>query len=492
MTEDIDRQQRWICNPPARHASCDPHRAALAEALRDALRAGQLHLAYQPQVAFSSGEIVGIEALLRWHHPVHGEVSPAIFVPIAEEAGLIGPIGDWVLERACAAAAAWQRAGLPATRMMINVSAWQLRGGRFAQRIAQVLAGTGLEPRRLGLELTETALMGDTGEVAAQLTVLRKLGVEIALDDFGTGHSSLTCLSRLPLDAVKIDRSLVPTATGNSDALPITRAIIAMAHSLGLKAVAEGVETEGQLELLAANRCDAFQGYHFSAPVPAGAMGAMLRAGRRMPVLERRRAARTRTVLLVDDERWVLDRLRQQLPLRFGETIRVEAFQDPQEALTRLRGPHVDVVVSDLLMPGVDGITVMNRAKELQPAAVRMMLLGPADLARIVDDERQVDVYRYLTKPWTGEQLLKHFDAALAQADRTRGEQVLDEALGQASRPGAATLELLDLEAAEPGLTRVARGTMDEVVLPSQLMTMPGDLWTADAARDAGPRWRSF
>ena len=110
-------------------------------------------------------------------------------------------------------------------------------------------------------------------------------------------------------------------------------------------------------------------------------MGAMLRAGRRMPVLERRRAARTRTVLLVDDERWVLDRLRQQLPLRFGETIRVEAFQDPQEALTRLRGPHVDVVVSDLLMPGVDGITVMNRAKELQPAAVRMMLLGPADLA---------------------------------------------------------------------------------------------------------------
>src|SRR5688572_1577091 len=122
MTDDIDHQQRWICNPPARHASCDPHRAALAEALRDALRAGQLHLAYQPQVAFSSGEIVGIEALLRWHHPEHGEVSPAIFVPIAEEAGLIGPIGDWVLERACAAAAAWQRAGLPATRMMINVS----------------------------------------------------------------------------------------------------------------------------------------------------------------------------------------------------------------------------------------------------------------------------------------------------------------------------------------------------------------------------------
>ena len=153
---------------------------------------------HQPQVAFSSGEIVGIEALLRWHHPVHGEVSPAIFVPIAEEAGLIGPIGDWVLERACAAAAAWQRAGLPATRMTINVSAWQLRDGRFAQRIAQVLDRTGLEPRRLGLELTETALMGDTGEAAAQLAVLRRLGVEIALDDFGTGHSSLTCLSRLP------------------------------------------------------------------------------------------------------------------------------------------------------------------------------------------------------------------------------------------------------------------------------------------------------
>jgi len=491
MTDDIDRQQRWICSPPGRRASSDPHRAVLAEALREALRRGQLHLAYQPQVAFSSGAIVGVEALLRWHHPVHGEVSPSIFVPIAEEAGLIGPIGDWVLERACAAAAGWQRAGLPPVRMMINVSAWQLRDGRFAQRIGQVLARTGLQPRRLGLELTETALIGDTGDVAAQLARLRRLGVEIALDDFGTGHSSLTCLSRLPLDAVKIDRSLVPSV--DSDALPITRAIIAMAHSLGLRVVAEGVETEGQLELLATNRCDVFQGYHFCAPVPAGPMEAMLRAGRRMPVLERRRTACTRTVLLVDDERWVLDRLRQQLPLRFGETIRIEAFDDPHAALARLRGPQVDIVVSDLLMPGVDGITVMNRAKELQPAAVRMMLLGPADLARIIEDERQVDVYRYLTKPWTGEQLLKHFDAALAQADRARAGQVLDETLlDEASRPGAETLELLDLEAAEPGITRVARGPMDEVVLPSQLMTLPGDLWTPEAARDAGPRWRSF
>ena len=211
MTDDIDRQQRWICSPPGRRASSDPHRALLAEALRDALRRGQLHLAYQPQVAFSSGAIVGVEALLRWHHPVHGEVSPSIFVPIAEEAGLIGPIGDWVLERACAAAAGWQRAGLPPVRMMINVSAWQLRDGRFAQRIGQVLARTGLQPRRLGLELTETALIGDTGDVAAQLARLRRLGVEIALDDFGTGHSSLTCLSRLPLDAVKIARSCPPS-----------------------------------------------------------------------------------------------------------------------------------------------------------------------------------------------------------------------------------------------------------------------------------------
>jgi two-component system probable response regulator PhcQ len=219
-------------------------------------------------------------------------------------------------------------------------------------------------------------------------------------------------------------------------------------------------------------------------------MESMLRAGRRMPVLERRRAARVRTVVLVDDERWVVERLRQQLQLRFGDTTRIEAYTDPNAALSRLHGAPVDVVVSDLLMPGIDGITVMHGAKELQPRAVRMMLLGPADLARIIDDERQVDVYRYLAKPWTGEQLLKHFDAALAHAGRAHGDRVLDEAL--LAQAGAATLELLDLEAAEPGITRVARSEMDEVVLPSQIMTLPGDLWSSEAAVDAGPRWRSF
>ena len=228
MTDDIDRQQRWICGPPGRRASSDPHRAALAEALRDALRRGQLHLAYQPQVAFSSGEIVGIEALLRWHHPVHGEVSPSVFVPIAEEAGLIGPIGNWVLDRACAAAAAWQRAGLPAARMMINVSAWQLRDGRFAQRIVDALARTGLEPRRLGLELTETALMDDTGDVAAQLARLRRLGVEIALDDFGTGHQPH--LPVTPAAGRREDRPLARTRRHRRQRRAAhTRAIIAMA-----------------------------------------------------------------------------------------------------------------------------------------------------------------------------------------------------------------------------------------------------------------------
>jgi CheY-like chemotaxis protein len=222
--------------------------------------------------------------------------------------------------------------------------------------------------------------------------------------------------------------------------------------------------------------------------VGAPEIEAMLHAGRRLPMLERRRAAHVRTVMVVDDERWVVDRLRQQLPWRFGDTIRVEAFTDARAALDRLRGPRIDVLVSDLLMPGVDGIALMNHARELQPAAVRMMLLGPSDLARVIDDERQVDVFRYLTKPWTGERLLVHFDAALAKAERLRGEEVLDEGIRAAPAvPCAVTLELLNLEAVEPGITAVARGPMDEVLLPSQLMTLPGDLWTMDEMAAALP-----
>jgi EAL domain-containing protein (putative c-di-GMP-specific phosphodiesterase class I)/CheY-like chemotaxis protein len=468
LREPGSKAQMTRLNPPE----------ALEAALRDAIARDELRLSYQPQVSLGSGEIVAVEALLRWAHPVHGGTSPARFVPVAEEAGLIDAIGEWVIRHACRTAAGWQRRGLPPVRMMVNVSAHQLRDPYFAFRVEEILAQAGLDPRRFGIELTETSLLQDVGHIVAQLSRLRARGVHVVLDDFGTGASSLGCLARLPLDAVKIDRSLIPAVTADRDALALMRAIVAMAHCLGLKAVAEGVESEAQLEVLAANRCDAFQGYHFSAPLSATQVGDMLSAGRRMPVLARRRQAHVRSIVVVDDERWVGERLQKHLPLRFGDTIRVETYTDPNAAMQRLQTAPVDVVVCDLQMPDVDGIALMQLAREVQPSALRMMLLGPKDLARVIDDERQVDVFRYISKPWTGEALLAHFDAALDEVDRRRAAQVLEEG-GRTSRDAAndVVMELLALERGDPGITAVPRGPMDEVMLPSQLMTLPGDLW---------------
>jgi len=301
----------------------EPDRWALETALRRAIARRELRLVYQPQVDIASGTIIGVEALLRWDHPVLGAVSPERFIPIAEEAGLIGEIGDWVCRTACSTASGWQRAGLPPVRTMVNLSACQVQQGGLAARIEAMLAETGLEPCRFGVEITESVLIQELDEAVRELSRLRDLGVKVALDDFGTGYSSLSYLSRLPLDVVKIDRSLVPAVTGDSHALPIARAIVAMSHSLGLKVMAEGVENESQLELLAANRCDHFQGYHFSEPVAAENVEFMLRNGRRLRVLERRRSAHACAVLAVDNEPAVTERLEQELHWHYGENRRI-------------------------------------------------------------------------------------------------------------------------------------------------------------------------
>ncbi|WP_394000215.1 putative bifunctional diguanylate cyclase/phosphodiesterase [Luteimonas sp. WGS1318] len=258
----------------------DPERLALENALRQALRDEQLELHYQPQVDLAQGRIVGVEALLRWQHPTLGRIPPARFIPIAEETGLIVPIGDWVLRRAIEQAADWQRAGLPPVRVAVNLSARQLLQPDLARRIEQMLASAGLDPQLLGVEVTESMLIANFDQAVQHLEALRALGVEISLDDFGTGYSSLSYLRRLPVDLIKIDRSLVPDVTAPADDVSITRAIITMAHQLRMRVLAEGVECEGQAALLASHQCDQIQGYWCSAAVPAAALEAMLRDGR--------------------------------------------------------------------------------------------------------------------------------------------------------------------------------------------------------------------
>jgi diguanylate cyclase (GGDEF)-like protein/PAS domain S-box-containing protein len=237
--------------------------------LRRALERNQFVLRYQPRVNLATGQIVGAEALLRWRMPQRGTVAPMRFIGLAEETGLIVPIGKWVLQTACAQNKAWQDAGVPPIVVSVNVSPRQFRHESLVQTVAEVLRSTGLEPRYLELELTESMVMHDPPRLVAMLDELKELGVKIAVDDFGTGYSSLSYLKRFPVDRLKVDRSFVENMTTEADDATIVRTIIALGHNLGLKVVAEGVETAQQARALRAYQCDEAQGFLFARAVGA-------------------------------------------------------------------------------------------------------------------------------------------------------------------------------------------------------------------------------
>ena len=235
-------------------------------------------LHYQPKIDLRTGAITGAEALLRWTHPTRGLVPPAQFIPVAEDCGLILPIGAWVLREACAQARAWVDAGLPATTMAVNVSAMEFQHESFLEGLFAILGETGLDPRSLELELTESVLMKHAESTASTLQALRERGVQVAVDDFGTGYSSLSYLRKFPVDALKIDQSFVRQISSGDDTTIVT-AVIGMARSLKLRVVAEGVETLEELAFLRAHECDEAQGYYFSRPVPPQRFAGLLKAG---------------------------------------------------------------------------------------------------------------------------------------------------------------------------------------------------------------------
>jgi EAL domain-containing protein (putative c-di-GMP-specific phosphodiesterase class I) len=244
-------------------------RLSLEGELRTALERDQLRLFYQPQVRVSTGQVVGAEALMRWQHPTRGLVSPAEFIPLAEETGLIVPMGAWALRTACAQAAAWRRSAWGAPRVAVNVSGRQFLEPDFVDLVARTLAEHALPPGCLEIEVTESLLMGDAQQSIASLTAIKALGVRLSVDDFGTGYSSLSYLSRFPLDTLKIDRSFLRGVPQDAEHVAITTAISAMARGLRLSIIAEGVETEEQLKFVADQGCDEFQGYLRSPPIPA-------------------------------------------------------------------------------------------------------------------------------------------------------------------------------------------------------------------------------
>jgi EAL domain-containing protein (putative c-di-GMP-specific phosphodiesterase class I)/FixJ family two-component response regulator len=249
---------------------------SLENDLRQAVARNDFTVHYQPKVEVPSGRICALEALLRWERPEYGAVSPAVFIPILESLGLIVPVGRWVIEQVCQQIAEWQRGAIGPVEVSVNVSGHQLIEGDLIADIARTLARTGVEPHWLEVELTEGSLMENTQHTIASLQRLHAMGVKISIDDFGTGYSSLAYLRRFPIDTLKIDIAFIREVTSNPQDAAITRTIIELAHSLSLRVVAEGVETQAQLAFLKEAGCDQIQGYLFSRPLPVETLERLL------------------------------------------------------------------------------------------------------------------------------------------------------------------------------------------------------------------------
>jgi PAS domain S-box-containing protein len=392
-------------------------RIRVESGLRRALERDELVVFYQPQVSLSTGAIVGFEALLRWQHPELGLIAPGRFIGLAEETGLILPIGERVLRLACEQSCAWQRQGLRALPVSVNLSARQF-SERIADTVASILAETGLEPGLLELELTESASMDDPQKTFEILRKLKDMGVRLAIDDFGTGYSNLNYLKRFPVDKIKLDQSFVRDLTNDPDDLSISRAVIAMAHGLRLEVIAEGVETEGQLALLAQNGCDEIQGYLFSRPVPAAECTQMLREEKSLALEKLLPQPYHRTLLYVDDEVHLLAAVRRAMR---HSGYRVLVASSAEEAFEILATTEVGVILCDQRMRGMSGTEFLSRVKQMYPQAVRMVLSGYTDLHSVTDAVNRGSIFKFLTKPWVEEELTAAVRDAFVEFESKRG-----------------------------------------------------------------------
>jgi diguanylate cyclase (GGDEF)-like protein len=377
-------------------------RLQLESELHHALDAGEFVMHYQPRVDLGNGHIAGAEALIRWQHPIRGLLMPAAFIAAAEETGAIIPIGAWAIDAVCSQQAAWLAAGLDIVPVSINLSSVQFLSEQLLPELVAALARHGIPAKHIELELTESVVMRNPEEAAKTMKGFRDCGLRLSLDDFGTGYSSLAYLRQFPFDFVKIDRTFIRDITCSPDDAAIATAVIAMAHRLNLKVVAEGVESEGQMRYLRKHDCDQVQGYFFSRPVPAEAFGDMLREARCLPIRSPAEQAESRTVLLVDDDPGTLSALKRLLQ---REGYRVLTAGSAQEGLDLLATNEVQVIVSDQRMAGISGSEFLGIVKELHPDTVRIILSGYTDLQVIMDAVNRGAVYKLLTKPWDDEQL---------------------------------------------------------------------------------------
>ena len=398
-------------------------REYMVNALRNAAALDQLQLLYQPLVDLQSGQISGLEALLRWHHPELGSVSPVEFIPLAEESSLIISIGEWVLQRACRDIRTWLDKGIKVPHVAVNVSPLQFRDPDLIAKVKSAMSESQVDPALIYLEVTEGALMDDVPRSEATLREFKSLGMKLSLDDFGTGYSSLSYLKRFPFDKVKIDQSFVRGITTNQNDAVIAKVIISMAHGLGLKVIAEGVETEAQCEIMRTSICDEIQGYFFSRPISAQTIEELFSEGRQLPAHLLRLQKPQRTLLLVDDEPNIVASLKR-LFRRDGHVMLTA--NSGAEGLELLSKHKVDLIISDQRMPGMTGVEFLRTAKTLYPDTIRIVLSGYTELQSVTDAINEGSVYRFLTKPWEDEPLREQINKAFEYKELLEENRQLD------------------------------------------------------------------
>jgi EAL domain-containing protein (putative c-di-GMP-specific phosphodiesterase class I)/FixJ family two-component response regulator/GGDEF domain-containing protein len=377
-------------------------RLNLDTALRHAITHQEFELFYQPQVDLASGLVVGAEALLRWQRPDSGLVLPGEFIPMLEETGLICTVGEWALNEACSACRRWQDDKLPPVRVAVNLSGRQFRDSNVELLVRQALSNTHLDPQWLELEVTESIILPNAANIIRTLCDINAAGISEALDDFGTGYSSLSYLQRLPVQRLKIDRSFIANITSTPNDAAIVRAVVGMAHSLGISVIAEGVETQGQLNYLHGLSCDEIQGYYFSLPLTEADFVALLRDSRCIH-LDDTQPVQERTMLLIDDDSKLLSAMQRMLK---RTEIHILTTTSPNEGFDLLATNPVGVVVCDQRMPEMTGTEFLRRVKELFPATVRIVMSGYTDLNSVIDAVNRGAVYKFLTKPLQRETFL--------------------------------------------------------------------------------------
>ncbi|NHQ87384.1 EAL domain-containing protein [Iodobacter sp. HSC-16F04] len=390
------------------------HILEMESALRNALHNNEFQLYYQPQIDLYSGELIGAEALIRWQHPEMGQIQPSQFIPFAEESGIIIPIGEWVLNEACIQAKKWQtQLSIP---VAVNLSALQFRQENIVEIITKALKNANLEGRWLELELTESVVVQNLDAAIIYLKQLKQLGISLAMDDFGTGYSSLGYLKQFPFNTLKIDRSFIQNVTTEPNDALIAIAIISMAHSLRLNVVAEGVETESQLNFLHRQNCDLIQGYYYSKPLPADEFDAFIANVKKQPFKNKIREQNSRTLLIVDDEPDILNALKR-LFRRSGYQIFTST--SALDALELLALNSIHVIISDQRMPQMHGSEFLRRVRELYPDTVRIMLTGYTELNALTNAINSAGIYKFITKPWEDEDLLEEVRHAFAYYEQT-------------------------------------------------------------------------